>query len=337
MLRIENVSKRFTQRGLVDTLRRRPPRAVQALHGVSIEVKMGACVALLGPNGAGKTTLMGICAGLIYPDAGHVEVLGCRYPKKRTEALRRVGMVTTSDRSFFWRLSGRQNLHFFAALQGIEPAEAQRRSHELLQTFGLSAHADRRYLSYSTGMKKRLALARALLHDPSVLLLDEATNGLDAEGAEQLLESIRELVIDRGKAVLWATHRSEEIGVICDAVVVLIEGQVRYRDTIPAFLRFQHEGSGLRLELRGAGGAPDPIERVLRRHELSGRDRPEGLQIIVPPGRGDEAISSLLRDLLDAGARLDRLQEERPSLARLFERLRAHTTAGGRGDGEASP
>jgi len=322
MLRIDNVSKQFARGGLLDALRGTTGDPVQALAGVSISVDMGECVALLGPNGAGKTTLMSICAGLIRPDEGAVEVAGHRYPDRLSAALGEIGLVTTSDRSFFWRLTGRQNLHFFAALQGIEPEPARRRTTELLTTFGLAHAADRRYLSYSTGMKKRLALARALLHDPQVLLLDEATNGLDAEGTDRLVGLVRDLVIDRGKAVLWATHRSEEVPALCDAVIVLVQGKVCYRDSVAAFLQLLHRGSGLRVEIQRPASAHTAIDAALERLDLVGQQGPTGFAFVVPPGLEDTAVSALMRDLLDAGARIDRVEGDRPSLADLFDRLR---------------
>lgn len=322
MLRVEQVSKRFAQRGFADTLRRRPPRVINALTDVSLDVAVGECTALLGPNGAGKTTLLNICAGLVRPDAGTVCIAGRRYPKQLRTALGDIGLVTTSDRSFFWRLSGRQNLHFFAALHGIDPIAARHRAQELLEIFGLRAHADRLYLSYSTGMKKRLALARALLHDPSVLLLDEATNGLDAEGTEQLLDVIRELVIGRGRAAVWATHRSEEVPALCDSVVVLLGGRICYRNTVDGFSHSLQRGSGARVELRRPEHASAAVAAVLARHGVVGTERPGGLVLVLPPEVGDAVTSVLLGELLKAGAHLDRIEEDRPSLADLFSRLR---------------
>jgi ABC-2 type transport system ATP-binding protein len=208
---------------------------VRALDGVDLDIQRGEVLTLLGPNGSGKTTLIKVLCDLVRADAGSVEIGGISFPLRAREALRHVGLVTTDERSFFWRLTGLQNLLFYAALHELPRRIARRRCPELMERFGLSPSEDPRFFSYSSGMKKRLALARALIHDPTLLLMDEATTSLDAEADERLQAWLRTEVRSANRAVLWATHRSEEIGRLSDRVGLLIRGRMRFLGNLAEF------------------------------------------------------------------------------------------------------
>ncbi|HEY0707048.1 MAG TPA: ABC transporter ATP-binding protein, partial [Polyangia bacterium] len=153
---------------------------VSALTDISLRLAPGEVVAVVGENGAGKTTLLRILAGLLAPTSGHAVVLGHEIGSRGHEVnfRRRVALITADERSFFWPLSGRENLAYFGALHGFDRATSLRRADHLLDRVGLGGAADRRYAEYSRGMRQRLALARGLLGDPEVLLLDEPTLGL---------------------------------------------------------------------------------------------------------------------------------------------------------------
>jgi len=235
LLSIKNVSKTYVVRNFAAIMRLRSPQQSIALRGVSFDLRAGEITALLGPNGAGKTTLATIIADLTRADSGQVTVAGVPVPERSREAQQQIGYLTTNDRSFFWRLSGRKNLEFFAALQGFRQAEARQRTTEMLERFKLTSHADRPFHTYSTGMKKRLGLARAFLHDPKEVILDEPTNGLDARSTAELLELVRSQLQRTGKPVLWATHRAEEVERLCDRVIVLIGGEKRFDGTSDLF------------------------------------------------------------------------------------------------------
>ena len=169
LLSIDNVSKTYLLQNFATILRLRRPQRSIALRGVSFDLRAGEITALLGPNGAGKTTLATIIADLTRADDGQVTVAGVPVPERSREAQQHIGYLTTNDRSFFWRLSGRKNLEFFAVLHGFSQAKARQRTDEMLERFNLASQADRPFHTYSTGMKKRLGLARAFLHDPKVL------------------------------------------------------------------------------------------------------------------------------------------------------------------------
>ncbi len=205
-----------------------------ALDGVSFAVPAGSIHALLGPNGAGKTTLTRILAGLLVPTGGTVRVLGSPADSSR-EFRRLIGLVPSGDRSFYLRISGLENLAFFARLHGMRRRNAVRRSLEVLEQVGLSDAAKTRVGFYSHGMQKRLSVARALLADPPILLVDEATHDLDPDGAHRVRELIAECA-SRGAAVVWATQRLDEIRGLADRVTLIAQGNLVFAGTVPELM-----------------------------------------------------------------------------------------------------
>jgi ABC-2 type transport system ATP-binding protein len=204
------------------------------LDEVSLAVPAGGVHALLGPNGAGKTTLIRILAGLLVPSEGLVQ-LGGREIAATRDFRRLVGLVPSGDRSFYLRISGLENLVFFARLHGYGRREAVRRASALLDEVGLSEAADRRVGFYSHGMQKRLSVARALLADPAILLVDEATHDLDPEGARRVRDLVR-AAADHGAAIVWATQRLDEIRGLADVVTLLVRGRVAFEGSVPDLL-----------------------------------------------------------------------------------------------------
>jgi ABC-type multidrug transport system ATPase subunit len=208
---------------------------VVALDGVSLIVRAGEIHGLLGPNGAGKTTLMRVLTGLVEADSGEVRIAGCD-PAQNTRTLRtRIGLVPSGDRSLYLRLSGLENLLFFARLQGLRRRAALARAAEAIEAVGLTDAARVRVGVYSHGMQKRLAVARGLLTDPVVLLVDEATHDLDPEAADNIRSLVRELAA-RGTAVLWTTQRVDEVRGFADGVTLLAQGRVRFAGTVPELM-----------------------------------------------------------------------------------------------------
>ena len=189
---------------------------VVAVEDVFLEVPEGRIVALVGPNGAGKTTMLRLAAGILVPDEGRVLVHG--FDALDVRAKRRVGFMTPMDRGVYWRLTAMDNLVFFGTLYGLSLREARARARELLDELGLSNRASDWVATYSTGMMRRLEIARALMHDPDVLLLDEPTSGIDVDAKHNILSFIRNL---RGrKTVILASHDPQEIE-LADMVVYI--------------------------------------------------------------------------------------------------------------------
>ena len=201
-------------------------RSVVALRGVDLEVVGGEIVALLGPNGAGKSTLLRILATSILPDSGGATVAGYDVVAEPRAVRRSIGIVTGDERAWYWRLTGSQNLEFYCCLNGFRRRAAAARAEELLAAVGLTAAADRRVGEYSSGMRARLALARALISNPNVLLLDEPTQNLDPAATVAFRKMLSDLATDRGAAALIATHDLHEAAELATRVEGLIEGKI---------------------------------------------------------------------------------------------------------------
>jgi sodium transport system ATP-binding protein len=199
-------------------------REVHALEGVSFEARPGAITGLLGPNGAGKTTLLRILATLIVADAGKATIDGLDVARDRYAVRRAIGVLSDA-RGLYLRLTGRENIRYYGALHGLRGAAFAQRVDFLVRTLGLAAIADRAAQGYSQGERMKVAIARALVHDPAVILLDEPTNGLDIMSTRAL----RELLIDlaaSGKCLLFSSHIMQEVAALCTRIVVLDHGRV---------------------------------------------------------------------------------------------------------------
>jgi ABC-2 type transport system ATP-binding protein len=205
------------------------------LDGVSLSVPAGTIHALLGPNGAGKTTLIRILAGLHVPAEGTVRVAGIEAGPSRSFR-KLVGLVPSGDRTFYLRISGLENLVFFARLHGLGRRNALLRARQVLDEVGLHDAAKQRVGFYSHGMQKRLSVARALIPEPRMLLVDEATHDLDPDGARRVRELVVAAAASRGAAVVWATQRLDEIRGFADQVTLLAQGRAAFVGTVPELL-----------------------------------------------------------------------------------------------------
>ncbi len=221
-IEVVNVWKKYIVR---EGLRRK--RVVEALKGITFYVRKGSIHALLGPNGAGKTTTVKILATLLLPDSGVVRILNHDVVREAKEVRKYVGIVLDVSKGFYMSLSGYENLVFYGLLRGMSFSDARRRAREVLELVGLEGMgaSNRPYYSYSLGMRARLALAKALLTDPEVMLLDEPTLGLDVESSR----SIRELMIKlakEGRTILVTGHNMFEIEQIANHVTIINKGKV---------------------------------------------------------------------------------------------------------------
>jgi len=212
------------QQGWTAMFRRSPGK--RALDGVTFEVAEGEIFGLLGPNGAGKTTLIKILSTLTIPTAGEAFVGDANVVIDSIAVRKRIGVVYGDERTFFWRLSALENLIFYGSLYGMTAKEARRRGLELLDMVGLAEHADLRMHHYSSGMKQRISIARGLLHDPRVLIMDEPTRALDPIAAQELRRLVRERVVVGGRTVLIATNIMAEAESLCDRVAFVAGGRI---------------------------------------------------------------------------------------------------------------
>ncbi len=210
-----------------------PPKV--AVQDVSLRISQGEIFGLLGPNGAGKTTLIKMLSTLLVPTRGEARVVGLDL--REEQAIKaRIGFVTPGERSFYWRLTGLENLEFFAVLQGFSAREVRARSRAVLTQVGLQDAAHQRVGEYSTGMHKRLAIARALLHSPTLLFLDEPTSGLDPQASMAFHVLIRRLAAE-GKTLLLSTHDLSEAEKLCNRVAILHHGRLHAIGTVAELRR----------------------------------------------------------------------------------------------------
>ncbi|MEZ4611184.1 MAG: ABC transporter ATP-binding protein [Caldilineaceae bacterium] len=285
---------------------------VTAVRDLSFSVHEGEVFGVLGHNGAGKTTTVRLLNGLLLPDAGESRVLDLD-PAREGAPLRRYTGVLTETPALDERLTGRENLSIFADLFGVPPGECAQRVTELLATFGLQTRADDPAGSYSNGMKQRLALARALLHDPRILFLDEPTAGLDpvaARGVHELIEQFARV----GRAVLMCTHNLDEAQRLCDRVAVLEHGRLLALGT-PAELAAR--GIALRLALEVSAEQVDAAHiKLLARHSLVATN--EAPETLIVTGVTRDRVPAIIQALVDAGIRLYRAAPQEASLEDVY-------------------
>lgn len=225
----------------------------RALDGVSLEVRKGEALGLVGTNGAGKTTLIKTVCNLLLPTSGQVYVDGLDCSKEGKEVRRRLGLVVSDERSFYWRLTARRNLEFFAALHDLKAAAAAARIEELSDRLGMADFLDQPFSDLSSGMRQRVSLARGMLHDPGILLMDEPTHSLSPEAALEVDRILAEpLRGEGGKTLLLASQSMREVERVCDRMCLLHRGRVLFCGGMEGFRE-----EALR---RGGGPGMDPDE-----------------------------------------------------------------------------
>lgn len=199
-------------------------KVIKAVDDVSFEIERNTAGALVGPNGAGKTTVIKMLSTLIIPSSGDAIVNGYSITREEKKVRESIGLVTVSERLFYYRLTALENLVFFASLQNLSLSDARRRAREVLEIVGLSEWENIPYMKFSTGMQGKLALARALITDPPVLLLDEPTLGLDPLSARMFRDLVRR--IGRDKTILLTSHYMKDIEELAEKIILLKKGKV---------------------------------------------------------------------------------------------------------------
>lgn len=227
MIETHDLTKEFIERGkqksFFSLVRER--KYITALDHITLRINRGEIFGLIGPNGAGKTTFCRILSTIIHPDNGHVEICGHDVVAEEDAVKKIVGIATSEySRALYWRLTGKQNLEFFAGLYGLSKQERDSRIRELFEIFGLEDWKDYPVMKYSTGMKQKLSLAKALINNPEVLLLDEPTAGLDIISKNVIKQILRENFSD--KTIIWTSHDLREVEEICTRIALIDEGAI---------------------------------------------------------------------------------------------------------------
>jgi len=247
-----DLSKRFAPFRIPFIGRERDTGGTTAVDRVSLRIREGEIFGLVGPNGAGKTTLIKMLTTLLLPTSGMAIVDGHDVVREGHHVRKVVGLVASNERSFYWRLTGRQNMVFFANLYGIPRREASRRTGELFELLGLENVADTRFDSYSTGMRQRLGMARGLISRPKILFMDEPTKGVDPIGSNQIINLIRDRLKNLwNSTVLITSHNLREIELLCDRVAIMDQGRIIATGSVKELRRVAYGVDTYRMKIGG--------------------------------------------------------------------------------------
>jgi ABC-2 type transport system ATP-binding protein len=298
---------------------RRTTKEVVAVDDISFEIDEGELFGLVGPNGAGKTTTVKMLATLLIPNEGTASIQGFDVVKDANEVRKRIGFIFGGERGLYWRLSGIDNLRYFASLYHVDPEITNKRIPYLLELVGLKDRGNEKVEGYSRGMKQRLHVARTLLHDPDILFLDEPTIGLDPVGARDFRQVIRDLQSER-KTILLTTHYMFEADSLCQRVGVINHGRIVALDTPECLKEHVRDLSVIELEMFGV--SDDVIDAIRQQSfvdsvAVENRDQRQVLQ--VHSTRGSEAVADIM-SCLD-GIRVGRVLVREPTLEDAYVRL----------------
>ncbi len=281
-------------------------RVKRVLNDVSFEVNRGEIFGFVGPNGAGKTTTLKVLMGLIRPTAGEARILGCDVGESQFRE--HIGFLPENP-YFYTFLTAREILEFYAKLTGVPSAGRRARVAELLDWVGLSHAAGARLRTFSKGMLQRVGIAQALVHDPSVVFLDEPMSGLDPIGRKEIRDIILRLKAE-GKTILMNTHILSDVEMICDRVAMIVKGEIVYAGPLGEFL---HEDD-LRSDVVVAGLSPEVATELEETYETSFKGVGERVEIHVR----DKDVRGVLQRVLDSGADVVSVSHNRMSLERVF-------------------
>jgi ABC-2 type transport system ATP-binding protein len=320
---IDNLSKTYPvpfQR-LRAFLRRPTKEPVEALRNVSLNVDSGEIFGLIGRNGAGKTTLTKIVATLVQPTSGTVTVKGFDSVRDDETVRRQIGLATAEERSFYWRLTGEQNLMFFARLHGLSDRTAKARIVDLFAQLELEEVARRRFGEMSTGNKQRLAVARALLSRPPVLLLDEPTRSLDPLAAERMRSMIKTLSEQTPPVtILFTSHNLAEVETLCRRVAIISRGSIRAIDTAGNLRRLTAGFERVQVTAKMS-----TFGLTLNGVEIERKD--DGLtRLSFMRKPSDQKLDQLIRRLHETGGQVIDVETERPTLLDVLEIYESEST-----------
>jgi ABC-2 type transport system ATP-binding protein len=317
----------FLQRGQSNSKRTKNNDVTVALNKVNIKIRPGELFGLLGPNGSGKTTTIKCLSTILIPDEGTALVNGFDVTKETSMVRASLGMVVGGERTLYWKLTARDNLMYFSSLYKMQRKHAKKRIEDLLENFELSDRADERLEDYSTGMRQKVAIARALLHDPPILLLDEPTLGLDPNFSRQIRRQIRELSEKQGKTVLLTTHYMDEAEQLCDRVAFINNGNIVAVDTSNKLKAMIKEKQIIEVTVyRPPAGIEEHIRSLLPDTEiikLIPGDEDEGnpSRIKIIGEKAEDYVGTIIDALRQRNIRINGLNVGVPTLEDVFIKL----------------
>lgn len=296
-----------------------------AVDDLSLEVAEGELFGLLGENGAGKTTFIRMLSTTLLPTSGTALVAGHDVVHDPLRVRQHIGVVSGEERSFYWRLTGRQNLQFFSALYHLGPAVARRRIDALLEVVGITDFADEPFYTYSTGTRHKLSIVRGLLTEPHVLFLDEPTRSLDAEAVLDVRRLLTEYVVgELGRTVLLTTHSLAEAEAVCDRVAIIRAGRLVAGGTIPELRARMRLSAWCEIVLSG------PYDGLLRElgdlpgvEEVSADVDQGKTRLTMHLGRRDGVLDHVLRRIQASGAVVESCTTREPALEEIYRQVLA--------------
>lgn len=298
---------------------RRESKEIVAVEDISFSVGEGELFGLLGPNGAGKTTTVKMLTTLLIPSSGMARVGGYDVEKEAKEISPRIGFIFGGERGLYWRLSAIDNLRYFSSLYHVDPDTSKKRIPELLEMVGLEERGKEKVEGFSRGMKQRLHIARALLHDPEILFLDEPTMGLDPVGARDLRRVVRNLQSEK-KTILLTTHYMFEADMLCERIAVINKGRIVALDTPEELKKKVNDLSVIEVEVFGVqDNLLESIRKLDFVDSVSIEDRDQRQVLTVQTPIGSEAISDLMP--LFESSRVGKVISREPTLEDAYVRL----------------
>lgn len=319
----EPASPQPKKRGLWSLRKKEPKTMFTAVNGVDLQIERGEIFGLLGPNGAGKSTTIRMLCTLLEPTSGTARVNGYDIVRQANDVRRSLGTVLAGERSIYWKLTGRENLEYFAALYHIPSAVAKKRVDELLERMELRERANELVEKYSTGMRQRVAIAKALLARPPILLLDEPTLGLDPQAARNLRELIAQLK-QEGHTILLTTHYMEEADLLSDRIGIIDTGKVIALDTPEGLKRRIEQKEVIKLEVTGwHDDLGDKLKSISGIENLMTRQQGEAdlWEVNMQAQNSRIAIPRIVEHISGNGTRLVNMNIVKPSLEDVFIHL----------------
>lgn len=321
VIEIRNLKKVFKQHTSLKSLLTGRKKLITAVNGISFDIREGEIFGLVGPNGAGKTTLIKMLTTLILPTEGKATLCGYDVVKDEWNVKKSIGLIHSDERSFFWRLTAKQNLEFFAALYQLPRGVAKERIDELLALVGLEEHANKWFQDYSTGMKQRLAIARGLLSRPKVLFMDEPMRSIDPISTQKIREFIRNRALEHIKgAIVIATNRLDEAVSLCDRVGIFNKGHLltsgsikdinlEAKDYIQYELEINNVSSEVINRIRGMEWVLNCEEKA---HVNGKRD------IVINLASEEEGLHRVLKEIIQSRGHIQKCVRKQPSFEDTF-------------------
>jgi ABC-2 type transport system ATP-binding protein len=318
------LTKRFARTsGYRDLFRIRKKQWITAVQDVTLDIKEGEFFGFLGPNGAGKTTFIKMLCTLVLPSSGKASVFGNDVEKQDQTVKKLVGLVNAEERSFYWRLTGYENLRFYASLYQLFGKQAKERIDLLLKLVDLDKQSDMRFQNYSSGMRQKLAIARGLLSDPKVLFVDEPTRSLDPVSAQAVRNFLKEKVIGEKKTVVLATHNLTEAEQLCDRLAIMDHGRVIALGSVKELRALFQTHEECRLEVRNLRDDVFAelcrIENVLS-SKMTGNGQENSI-IELKIIKREQVLPHLMNILVESGAEVRNCQLKELPLEEIFAQV----------------